>query len=54
MMEILMTTAYNSRYAVCSRSPKPFATLSASHTRRTLGDISLGGYKYMKEVKIMG
>ena len=50
MMEILMTTAYNSRYAVCSRSPKPFATLSASHTRRTLGDISLGGYKYMKEV----
>jgi len=34
MMEILMTTAYNSRYAVRSRSSKP---LLASHTHRTLG-----------------
>ncbi|MGQ4834744.1 MAG: hypothetical protein ACP6IS_12740, partial [Candidatus Asgardarchaeia archaeon] len=44
MMEILMTTAYNSGYAVYSRSLKPFATLSALHTRRTLGNISLSGY----------
>ena len=37
MMEILMTTAYNSRYAASSY--KPFATLSASHTCIPLGEI---------------
>ena len=53
MMEILMETAYNNGYAVRRRSPKPFATLGASHTRRMLGNISLSGYN-MKEVKITG
>ena len=32
-------TAPNSGYAVRYRSLKPFATLRASHTRKTLGDI---------------
>jgi len=42
MMEILMTTAYNSGYAVCLRLPKPFATLSDSHTRKMLYAITSG------------
>lgn len=32
----------NSEYAVRLRSPKPFATLRASHTRRTLYSIKPG------------
>ena len=36
MTEILMATAYNSVFAVRSRSPKP---LLASHTRQLLGEI---------------
>ena|GEM_PF-2742983 len=32
-------TADNSGYAVHYRSPKPFATLRASHTRKTLSEI---------------
>jgi len=40
MMEIFMTTAYNS--AVCSRSPKP---LLASHTRRMLSGIAGDGHE---------
>ena len=47
MMEILMTKAYNSRYAVCRRSPKPFASLSALHTCIPLDDML---YK-IKEVR---
>ena len=38
MMEILMTTAYNSVFAVRSRSLKPFR---ASHTRKTLCEITI-------------
>jgi hypothetical protein len=33
------TTSSNSGYAVRFRSPKPFATLRASHTRKPLGGI---------------
>ncbi|MCW7080126.1 MAG: retroviral-like aspartic protease family protein [Candidatus Methanospirare jalkutatii] len=39
MMEIFMETDYNSKYAVYSRSLKPFATLSALHTCIPLGDM---------------
>ena len=42
MMEILMATAYNSRYAVRCRSPKP---LRASYTRRTLYEIPNPAFK---------
>ncbi|MDF2958173.1 MAG: putative aspartyl protease [Candidatus Alkanophagales archaeon MCA70_species_1] len=39
MMEILMAKVYNSRYAVCRRSPKPSASLSALHICIPLGDM---------------
>ena len=42
MVEVLMATPPNSRYAVHSRSPK---LLQASHTRRTLGEITSTLYK---------
>ena len=44
MVEILTATSPNSRYAVRSRSLKPFAPLRTSHTRKTLGVIVDFGY----------
>jgi len=39
--EVLIATSPNSRYAAHLRSFKPFTTLSASHTRRTLVNLSI-------------
>jgi len=49
---MLRPTADNSGYAVRLRSPKLFATLRASYTRKTLGDILLGGHRNKCEVRI--
>jgi len=38
--ELSMHTAHNKRVCGSLRSPKPFATLRASHTRRTLYEIA--------------
>ena len=54
MMEILMATAYNSGYAVHLRSPKPLATLRASHIRETLSEIVDFGHQVVSMLRRMG
>ena len=39
--EVLIATSPNSRYAARLRPSKPFTTLSASHIRRTLANLSI-------------
>ena len=41
MLASVLTHSDNSRYAVRLRSPKPFATLRASHTRIPLSENAL-------------
>jgi len=53
MMEIFMETDYNSKYAVYSRSPEPFATLSASHTCIPLGVIGGDSKMIIKALKMV-
>ena len=53
MMEIFMETDYNSKYAVYSRSPEPFATLRASHTCIPLGVIGGDSKMIIKALKMV-
>ena len=43
MINVVVATSANSRYAVRLRSPKP---LRASHTRKTLNDIGLRAWRF--------